>query len=140
MENIISGIIFSYAVKLFCNFSTFFLFFHADLAIRRKILGYTCKIISSGYKNYVLWISYIIFSSFRPILEMNWCQVIFVFLFKCLLSVIFATFYQCSSYEKKCLLSTINYRPVSTDINVETVCIINSTVASIISSWSILSL
>ena len=84
--------------------------------------------------------------------------MIFVFLFRLLLSSIFAALYKYSSSEKivgivtglgdillsflcllifLCLLSTINYRAVSIDINVEPVSIDYVTVRTIIYSWSV---
>ena len=44
------------------------------------ILGCICKVVNSIYKKYVIFISQISLSPFRPISEIDWQQVIFVFL------------------------------------------------------------
>ena len=44
------------------------------------ILGCICKVVNSIYKKYVIFISQISLSPFRPISEIDWQQVIFAFL------------------------------------------------------------
>ena len=44
------------------------------------ILGSICKVVNSIYKKYAIFISQISLSPFRPISELDWQQVIFVFL------------------------------------------------------------
>ena len=55
----------------------------------KRFLGYICKAVNSGYNNYVIFVSQINLSPFGPILELDWCQVIFVFLSRFLLPSIF---------------------------------------------------
>ena len=49
----------------FCNFSPIFSYLNADLTIQKKnpILIYVCKVVTSGYKDYAICISY----QLRPI-------------------------------------------------------------------------
>ena len=79
----------------FCNFSPFFIF-----------LCWFCQ-VKSDFESCKQWMwelskFYLInrLNAFRPISEIDWCQVIFVFLFRFLLSGIFATLCQYISKEK----------------------------------------
>ena len=75
----------------FVAFFPIFSFFNADLA-----KDYNYRVVNCRSKNYVIFISQINLSPFWIISEKVWCYVIQVFLFRFLLSGIFAILYQYS--------------------------------------------
>ena len=80
----------------FCNSNFFILLCWFGHSNKNPILGHISKVVNSGYKNYVICISQNDLSPFSPFSEIDCYQVIFVFLFRFLLSVIFASLYQYS--------------------------------------------
>ena len=160
---------YSTILQKFCTFSPFFfflllLFFYADWAIPREIpfQAIFAKLQTVDIRN-MLFVNLSLLSQLKPIQTyIRNILVILVCPFRFLLSDIFETLYQQSSQERivgivrdlgdillsflcllifLCLLNTINYWPVSIDINVAFACIdYVTTVTSIIFSWSVLSL
>ena len=69
-----------YVLQLFSNFFNFLWWYgHSK---KNPILDYTWKVLNSGFKFYVISVAYINLSLFGSISEIDWCQVVFLFLFR----------------------------------------------------------